>query len=394
MQGPLTGITVIDCSRAVAGPYTGMLLGDLGANVIKIEAPGDGDEGRGMTPTYGTDSCYFLLSNRNKRSITLDLKSPEGQRILQRLLVDADVFIENFKPQTAARLGVTYEAFRDKHPRLIHCSITGFGPTGPMSDRPAMDAMMQAYTGVMSVTGEPGRAPVRMGVAVSDLGAALHAAYGILAAVVARVSTGRGQKVETSLLESTIALSAYQNTSYWGTGKPPERLGSAHAAMAPLQVFEVADGYMLIMAGTQKQWLSLCEVLSLDELSSDPRFTTNALRVQHRDALHLLIGGMLLRHSRAEWLALFAGRDIQYSLVNNTAEALDEPQVLHQGMVIERPHPTLGTMKFTGFPVKLSDTPAGFRLDPPALGQHTEEILREIGCDTAEIAHLRESRAI
>lgn len=394
MDGPLTGIKVVDCSRAVAGPYTGMLLGDLGADVIKVEEPSQGDDSRGFTPAYGTDSCYFLLSNRNKRSVTLNLKSPEGQDVLHRLLDTADVLIENFRPQSAARLGLSHEFLSIRHPRLIHCSITGFGPTGPLSERPAMDAMIQAFTGVMSVTGEPGRPPVRMGVALADLGTALYAAYGVLAALAARPSTGLGQHVETSLMEASVALAAYQNVSYWGTGQAPERLGSAHAAMAPLRVFEVADGYLLVMAGTQRQWLSLCDVLALPELKSDARFSTNEDRVRNRDVLHGLLAQSLILRTRAEWTERFAGHDIQYARVNSIDETLAEPQVLHRDMVVERPHPVLGTMKFTGFPVKLSATPAGFRRDPPGLGQHTEEILQEIGCNVQEIARLRAAGAV
>lgn len=394
MQGPLAGITVIDCSRAVAGPYAGMLLGDLGANVIKIEEPQEGDDSRKFTPSYGEDSCYFLLSNRNKRSMTLDLKTADGRRILDRLLARADVFIENFRPQSSARLGLTYEALHESYPSLIYCSITGFGPTGPLSQKPAMDAMMQAFTGVMSVTGEPGRPPVRMGVALADLGAALYATYGVLAALTARATTGRGQKVETSLMESSVALCAYQNTMYWASGKAPERLGSSHAAMAPLRVFEVSDGYLLLMAGTQRQWQSLCDVLGQSDLKSDERFISNELRVKNSAALHEILAALLIKHSKAEWIAKFSRHDIQYAPVNGIDDALNEPQVLHRSMVVERDLPNFKAMKFTGFPVKLSETPAEFRLDPPSLGQHTDEILQEIGCDESEICSLRSTGAI
>lgn len=394
MKGALSGITVIDCSRVVAGPYAGMLLGDLGANIIKVESPIKGDDGRKMTPFYGDDSCYFLLANRNKRSLTIDLKTASGKQILDRLLSTADVLIENYRPQAAKQLGLSYDILAKKFPKLIHCSITGFGATGPLSDRPAMDAMIQAFTGVMSVTGEKGRPPVRMGVALADLGAALYAAYGILAAIQARHSSGVGQKVETSLMESSVALAAFQNTSFWATGEAPQRLGSAHAAMAPLQVFEVVDGYLLVMAGTQNQWKSLCKVLGLESLEKDPRFETNQARVSHRDLLHRLIGQELIKRTKKEWVDLFATEDIQFSLVNDIGEALSEPQVLHQEMVIERDHPVLDKMKFTGFPVKFSATPSEFRMDPPQIGQHTNEIMREAGYSEEEISDLKKNGAI
>ena len=391
--GPLTGTTVVDCSRAVAGPYAAMLLGDLGADVIKVESPGDGDDARGMTPSYGGDSAYFLLANRNKRSLTLDLKAAGAREVLSRLLARADVLLENFRPQAALRLGFDWEQLHREHPRLVYCSITGFGADGPLADSPAMDAQMQAYSGAMSVTGEPGRPPVRMGIAMADLGAAMYAVYGIQAALMARVATGRGQRVQTSLLEASVALCAYQNTSYWGTGRTPQRLGSAHAAMAPLRVFEVADGYLQVMAGTQKQWLALCDVLGLQELKDDPRFATNASRVANRDALHERMAMKLGTRTRAEWQSLLGDQGIQYAAVHTIDEALAQPQVA-RSMVIERPHAGLGTMKFTGFPVKLSDTPARFRLDPPKLGEQTADILAELGFCGSDIARLRRDGAV
>lgn len=393
MRAALEGITVIDCTRAVAGPYCAMLLGDLGADVIKVEAP-EGDEARDYTPTYGPDSCYFLVSNRNKRSITVNLKSDEGRHVLDRLLETADVFMENFRPQALARLGLSYESMREKHPKLVYCSITGFGPTGPMSQRPGMDAVIQAFSGVMSVTGEAGRPPVRIGVAISDLGTALYAAYGILAALHARNLTGRGQKVETSLMESTVALACFHNAMYWGSGKAPERLGSSHAAMAPLQAFQVADGYMLVMAGNQKMWRALCDVLGVPELKDDPRFATNADRVRNRTELHEIIGDILIRRPREQWSRLLGEADVLYTPINTIADVVNEAQVLHRDMVVQRPHPTLGTMNFTGFPVKLSETPAAFRRDPPGKGQHTQEIMTQLGFDFDGIETLRESGAI
>jgi formyl-CoA transferase/CoA:oxalate CoA-transferase len=388
MRAALEGITVIDCSRAVAGPYCGMLLGDLGANVIKIEAP-EGDESREYTPKYGADSCYFLVSNRNKRSLTLNLKDEKSRVVLDRLLENADVFIENFRPQALARLGLTYDSMRERFPRLVYCSITGYGPTGPMSERPAMDAIIQAFSGVMSVTGEPGRPPVRIGVAMADLGTAVYAAYGILAALFARTVTGRGQKVETSLMESSVALACFHNAMYWGSGKAPERLGSSHAAMAPLQAFQASDGYMLVMAGNQKQWHALCDLIGTPELKSDSRFTTNADRVRNRSELHDILGKILIKQTRAEWSQRFAGSDVLHTSINTIDETVKQPQVLHRDMVIERPHPVMGTMKFTGFPIKFSDTPAVFRRDPPAKGEHTEEILGELGIDAGDAEILR-----
>ncbi len=389
MEKPLAGVTVIDCSRAVAGPYCAMLLADWGADVIKVEVPGIGDEARTYAPSYGGDSCYFLVANRNKRSLTLNLKTKEGRALLDRLLENADVLVENFRPRAAAAMGFDNAVLAPRFPKLIHCSITGFGPTGPMSERPAMDALLQAYAGPMSVTGERDRPPVRVGLAVVDMSTALFAANGIMAALAARQRTGRGQQVETSLMESILAFQCYLNACRWGTGRDPEKLGSAHPAMAPLQVFPASDGHILVMAGNQKQWLALCDVVGHPELKDDPRFLTNANRVQHKDALHAIIGRVLATASRAEWQAKLTALDVLCSPVNTVGEALDEPQALHRDMVVERPHPTLGTMKFTGFPVKLSETPAAFDRDPPAVGQHTEEILATLGLDAAAIAALR-----
>lgn len=389
MEKPLAGVTVIDCSRAVAGPYCAMLLADWGADVIKVEVPGPGDEARSYSPSYGDDSCYFLVANRNKRSITLNLKTPQGRALLDQLLEKADVLVENFRPRAAAALGFEYAALAARFPRLIHCSITGFGPTGPMSERPAMDALLQAYAGPMSVTGEKDRPPVRVGLAVVDMSTALFAANGIMAALAARQRTGRGQKVETSLMESILAFQCYLNACRWGTGRDPEKLGSAHAAMAPLQVFPASDGHILVMAGNQKQWLALCDVIGHPELKDDPRFVTNADRVRNKDVLHEIIGRVLATATRAEWQARLIPLDVLCSPVNTVGEALAEPQTIHRDMVVERPHPTLGSMKFTGFPVKLSETPAVFDRDPPAIGQHTQEILATLGLDEAAVAALR-----
>ncbi len=392
--GPLDGVTVVDWSRAVAGPYCGMLLADLGANVIKVEEPGAGDEIRQWAPAYGGDSCYFLAANRNKRSLTLNLKSAQSRVVFDRLLDRADVFIENFRPQTSRQLGFDYPTLKARNPRLVYCSITGFGPTGPLAERPAYDALLQAYTGVMSSTGEADRPPVRVGLAVADFGSALFAAYGILAALIERKNSGVGQRVELSLMESMIALMSYHNTVAWGTGTPPARQGSSHPAVAPLQVFKAADGYLLVMAGNQKHWLALCDVLEAPELKEDARFLTNTDRVANKVVLHQILDRLLLTRSRAEWGHRMVAADIPYSPVNEVDEVLQEPQALHRQMVVEQPHPQLGTMKFTGFPVKLSETPMQFRSLPPGVGEHSDEILAELGFAANEIAELRACGAV
>lgn len=394
MGGPLQGIRVIDCSRAVAGPYCAMLLGDLGADVIKVEEPGEGDEIRKWAPAYKGESCYFLVSNRNKRGLTVNLKAKQSWVILDRLLETADVLIENFRPQTARQLGFDYEAIHKRFPKLVYCSITGFGPSGPMSERPAYDALLQAYTGLMSITGEADRSPMRVGVAVADYSSALYAVYGILGALAGRDKIGGGQKVDISLMESMVSLLSYHNASFWGTGVAPARLGTAHPAVAPLRVFDTADGHMLVMTGNQKQWHALCKTLDMQGLAEDPRFFTNTDRVNNKEVLHALINDILKTKTRIEWGHRFLDADLPYAPVNGIDEIVNEPQLLHRDMVLEYEHPTLGTMKFTGFPVKLSETPLEFRQFPPAVGQHTEEILHELGFAADEVQAFKSSGTV
>lgn len=394
MMQALDGVTVIDLSRAVAGPYCGMLLGDIGARVIKVETPGDGDDSRHYEPTYAGESCYFLVTNRNKRSITLDLKSAEGQAVLDRLLQAADVLIENFRPAAAKRLDLAPDRVAERYPRLVHCSITGFGASGPRAELPAMDAMIQAFAGTMSFNGESDGPPARMGIAVADLGAALFATYGIQAALAARARTGCGQLVQTSLMESLVALQCYQNAITWGTGHPPERMGSGHPAFAPLQVYAVADGFLQVMAGTQKHWLALCDAIEAPELKHDPRFRTNPDRVHNKPALNEILERILRKRTRAEWILRFSGTEVMTAPVNRIDEALQEEQVQLRDMVVTRAHSGRGPMNFTGFPVKLSSTPAAFTYDPPGVGEHTDEVLAEFGFGPADIAALRGAGAI
>ncbi len=393
---PLDGLLVVDLTRVLSGPYCTMLLADMGARVIKIEQPGRGDDTRGWGPPFvGEESAYFLSINRNKESLTLDLKQPEAKRILEQLLDRADVVVENFRPGTMDRLGFGYEAVAARWPRIVYCSISGFGQTGPRRDQPGYDAVIQAEAGLMSVTGEADGPPLRLGVAIADIVSGMFAAQGIAMALLARARSGRGQLVDIGMLDSTAALLTYQAASYFVTGRAPGRLGNRHPTIVPYETFEAADGDFVLAVGNDDLWRRFCKVSELMDLASDPRFATNRARVEHYDELRPILVDRLRTRSRSAWIAALNVEGVPSGAVRDVAEVLNDPQLAAREMIEAVEHATLGSVRTLGIPIKLSDTPGAVRSAPPTLGQHTDQILRtDLALTDAEIARLRGTAAV
>ena len=393
---PLDGLLILDFTRVLSGPYCTMLLADMGARVIKIEHPGRGDDTRGWGPPFiGDESVYFLSINRNKESLTLDLKNAAARHALDRLLDRADVLVENFRPGTMERLGLGYTALAGRNPRLVYCSISGFGQTGPRRAEAGYDAVMQGEGGLMSITGDAEGPPYRLGVAISDIVSGMFAAQGITLALAARARTGRGQLVDVGMLDATAALLTYQAGLCLATGAAPKRLGNRHPTIAPYETFAAADGDLVLAVGNDEQWRRFCGAARLPQLLDDPRFATNRGRVEHYDALRPPIAERLRSRERAAWIAELRAAGIPCGAVRDVAEVLTDPQIAARGMVAEVEHETLGLLRVLGSPIKLSDTPSSIRQAPPTLGQHTEDILRgDVGLTAGEIADLRSAGAI
>lgn len=395
---PLDGIRVLDLSRVLAGPYCTMYLADMGAEVIKVERPGKGDDTRGYGPPFVEgESCYFMSINRGKKSITVDMKTPEGLSVIKRLAARADVLVENFRPGTAERLGLGYEALAANNPGLVYVSISGFGNTGSAeyTSRPGYDLLAQGLSGIQSITGFPGGPPARVGVAVGDLVAGIYGVTGTLAALMVRRETGAGQHVDVSLLDGLTSLLSYQAGMALNGGKEPSRMGNAHPTICPYDTFEASDGHINIAAGNDSLFAKLALALDRQDLPNDGRFATNSDRVQNRDALYEILIPLVRTKSVAEWDELLLEHKIPGGPILDVVQTLQHPQLAARGMVKDLSHPITGPLKVTGFPIGLSKTPSGPTEPPPRLGEHTEDVLAAtLGMDADEIASLRSAGAI
>jgi glutaryl-CoA transferase len=401
-SGALSHVRVLDLSRVLAGPWASQLLADLGAEVVKIERPGSGDESRGWGPPWlatpdgaeTRESAYFACANRGKKSVAVDLGRPEGQAIVRRLAGRSDVLLENFKVGSLSRLGLGWEDLSALNPRLVYCSITGFGQGGPYKDRPGYDFVVQAMGGLMSVTGAPEGEPMKAGVAMADILTGMYAATAVLAALAHRERSGRGQHVDLALLDVQVATLANLAENYLVTGRAPGRLGNAHASIVPYQAFATGDGHVVVAVGNDGQFARLCEVAGRPELSADPRFATNAARVEHRAALVPILQALLAGRPTGDWVAALEAAGVPCGPINDLAQVFEDPQVKARGLRIEVPHPLAGTVPVVASPMRLSETPVRHGT-PPLLGQHTREVLGEVlGMTEAEIEALRRGGVI
>jgi crotonobetainyl-CoA:carnitine CoA-transferase CaiB-like acyl-CoA transferase len=406
-MAPLDGITVLDLTRVLSGPYCTMLLADMGARVIKVEQPGKGDDTRAWGPPFlypsapspragGPDvngeSAYFLSINRNKESVTLDFKHPEGREVLERLVAKSDVLVENFRPGTLTKLGLDYQTLAARHPRLVFCSISGFGHSGPRWQEPGYDAIMQAEGGLMSITGAADGPPYRLGVAIVDIVSGMFAAYGVALALLARARTGRGQEVDLAMLDATVALLTYQAGNYFASGKVPARLGNRHPSIVPYETFAASDGEFVLAVGNDDQWRRFCQVAGLPE---DARFATNRQRVTGYDQLRPFVADRLRTEPRQYWIDRLTAAGVPCGSVRNFQELFADPQLAAREMIARVEHATIGQLQALGVPIKLSDTPGSVRTAPPTLGQHTGAVLeRDLGFSADAIAALRRQQVI
>ncbi|MBM3485766.1 MAG: CoA transferase [Alphaproteobacteria bacterium] len=402
--GALAGIRVVDLTRVLAGPYCTQLLGDLGADVIKIERPGAGDDTRRFGPPFlkGTDgketreSAYFMSANRNKRSLALDITHPEGQAIVRRLIAKADVVVENFKTGNLAKYGLGYDDLRKEHPGLVYCSITGFGQTGPYAERPGYDFLIQAMGGIMSLTGEPDGDPQKVGVPIADLMAGMFATVSVIAAIRHRDRTGEGQYIDIGMLDTQVAWLANAAMNYLYSGDLG-RLGNAHPNIVPYQVFPTADGFIVVAVGNDSQFARFCEVAAVADLAAAPRFATNDARVRNRAELVPKLRAVFATRTSADWLAALEAEGIGCGPINTLAQVFADPHVIDRGMVVEVPHPAIGgaPARIIGSPLRLSATPVAYRRHPPRVGEHTLAVLgEELGLGKDEIARLKEAKVI
>jgi crotonobetainyl-CoA:carnitine CoA-transferase CaiB-like acyl-CoA transferase len=396
MQMPLEDVKILDLSHALAGPFCSTLLGDFGAQVIKLEVPGSGDIARGWGPPfYHTETAYFVSLHRNKKSIEVDLKHPHGKEVFFRLVEQCDVVLENFRVGTLEKLGIDYEQGKARNPGIIYCSVSGFGKTGPYRDRAALDLIVQAESGMISITGEPGSRGVRNGVSIADMMAGMYAAYGIMNALRVKDKTGKGQCIDVSMLEGQLGLLQGTIGAYLADGEVPQPMGTAYKALLPYQTFRTKTRDLALAVGSDRLWRIFCPLMGLEAWLEDPRFANNAMRNQHRTELIGTLQDVFLSKSYEEWEDLLLAHGIPMGAINTIDQVVQHPQVQAREMIVETEHPVAGTVKIVGVPVKLSETPGRVRTPAPLLGQHTDEVLREyLGMSAAEIAALREAKAI
>ncbi len=393
--GALDGLTVVDLTRVLSGPYCTMMLADMGARVIKVEQPGRGDDTRAWGPPFQNgESAYFLSINRNKESVTLNLKHPGGRRVLDGLIERADVLVENFRPGTLERMGLGYADLSKQRPDLVYCSISGFGQTGPRRREPGYDAVMQGEGGLMSITGAPDGPGYRLGVAIVDIVSGMFSAYGIAVALLARERTGRGQYIDVGMLDAAAALLTYQAGIHFTTGEAPGRLGNRHPSITPYETLEAADGELVVAVGNDQLWRTFCGVIGAEALADDARFRTNKDRVTAREALRPLLVERMRTRPAAEWIERLKVAGIPCGGVRDLAQVFADPQLIERAMVVALDHPLAGAIRQLGVPIKMSGTPGAVRTPPPALGQHTEAILGELGMSGPEIARLRADGAV
>ncbi len=383
----LEGIRVLDLTRALAGPFCTLMLGDYGADVIKIEMPGTGDDTRQWGPPFiGEESAYFLSINRNKRSLTLNFKEEKAREIFLKLVEESDVVVENFTPGVMSRFGLEYEAVKKTNPGIIYCSISGFGQNGPYQSRPAYDQIMQGISGLMSITGAPGGEPEKIGIAVTDIGAGMWAAFAVMSALYRREQDGEGQYIDISMLDAQVAWLTYQAGYYFAYDRPPQRLGKAHPTLVPYQAFMGQDGkYFNVAVGSDRLWDRFCQAVKREDLKDHPDYASNGVRVENRATLSPLLQEYFLTRPADDWVVDLQANNVPAGPINDLADVFSDPQVLHREMLQQIPHPTLESVKQTGLPIKFSRTPGGLDQHPPLLGEHNNAILRDLGYSDADI---------
>lgn len=386
----LDGIRVLDLTRALAGPFCTLMLGDNGADVIKVEIPGSGDDTRKWGPPFiGEESAYYLSINRNKRSLTLNLQDAQAQEVFMKLAQDIDVVVENFTPGVMGRFGLDYDAVKAVNPKVVYCSISGFGQDGPYRNRPAYDQIMQGVGGLMSITGEPDGEPQKIGIAVTDIGAGMWSAFAIMAALNHRGKTGEGQYIDISMLDAQVAWLTYQAAFFFANGEAPKRMGAAHPTLVPYQAFMCKDGkYINVAVGSERIWERFCQGIEREDLKDHPDYATNSVRVNNRGAMVSMLQEIFLTRPVAEWVKDLQAANVPCGPINDLADVFADPQVLARNMYLEMAHPTLGSIKQTGLPIKFSLTPGGLDRHPPLLGEHNQEILKSLGYSEADVQSL------
>ena len=392
----LDGIRVLDLTRALAGPFCTLMLGDNGADVIKVEIPGSGDDTRKWGPPFiGEESAYYLSINRNKRSLTLNLQDAQAQEVFMKLAQDIDVVVENFTPGVMGRFGLDYDAVKAVNPKVVYCSISGFGQDGPYRNRPAYDQIMQGVGGLMSITGEPDGEPQKIGIAVTDIGAGMWSAFAIMAALNHRSKTGEGQYIDISMLDAQVAWLTYQAAFFFANGEAPKRMGAAHPTLVPYQAFMCKDGkYINVAVGSERIWERFCQGMEREDLKDHPDYATNSVRVNNRGAMVSMLQEIFLTRPVAEWVKDLQAANVPCGPINDLADVFADPQVLARNMYLEMAHPTLGSIKQTGLPIKFSLTPGGLDRHPPLLGEHNQEILKSLGYSEADVQSLKAQSVI